>query len=918
MIRNLHLAASLLLALSLTGSAQLSFSAEQTGASTRRAQVFAFTQKPSISKKGDLHTISFETKDYCDVTVAVEGAEGRIVRHLASGVLGRNAPEPFQKNSLKQAIIWDGKDEQGKYVDNKTQYSVRVSLGLKARFERSLYWCPEKRGMSVPYAKNNSAAIAATPEGIYVHDGGGGDYINLFDHDGNYVRAVYPFSADKIQKAKGLKWVPFPPDNQRVPFKGDRNQSTLLTYGGGHQKVMTVNGKQMAIIGQRLNWLSTEGPSSQGTPGQAGSLPLTGPAVTYPVSMATVHTFKGGTYQIPPREAAFSPDGKWLYLTHFRYGNSWREGILPGVARVAAKGDAAPEIFLGNMNRNGGSAEPGKFNAPTSVACDAKGRIYVSDYLNDRIQVFSPEGKILKSIKVTRPAVVRVHPKSQEIYVFTWSVHASYSQTLLYKGKSQLTHLGPLEKPDLKATYALPGKSEKSRVLDRAALDVWSDPPRIWISTEAIKIYDLKDKKLVLKKDFQAEARKKCVRTVGPRHGRQRLYFNPGDQHLYVGEHFDPAVIHAKGFCDLIKLDPRSGKVSLQKLPFDCEDMAFDMEGHAYLRTMEFVARYDTQTWREVPFDYGEERPRISYQGFRSSPAISVLVAPAGGNSSSQFGGIGVSPHGDIALAVYNPNHSADRRDTKNVSSKNVKKYTPKIFPGRAVNCLIHVWDKPGKLIYEDAIPGVGRSCSVRMDRNRDLYLLANGQNSYGGKPYPNPIVCTLLKVKPGTKVLAGGRMPVPLPEATRPKRKAELNNWFGAGAPTWVNESKWAFGGVGIDGKQFAKCHCMATSQLALDYFGRSIVGETQRCNVVVVDSAGNAILRLGKYGNADDGIPMVKKYGPPNPRSIGGDEVSLFNPKFVATQTDRRIFIADIGNYRIVSVKLDYHAEERVALVD
>lgn len=33
-------------------------------------------------------------------------------------------------------------------------------------------------------------------------------------------------------------------------------------------------------------------------------------------------------------------------------------------------------------------------------------------------------------------------------------------------------------------------------------------------------------------------------------------------------------------------------------------------------------------------------------------------------------------------------------------------------------------------------------------------------------------------------------------------------------------------------------------------------------------------------------------------------------------ATDTDRRLFIADPGNQRIASVKLGYHAEEKVAL--
>jgi hypothetical protein len=37
-----------------------------------------------------------------------------------------------------------------------------------------------------------------------------------------------------------------------------------------------------------------------------------------------------------------------------------------------------------------------------------------------------------------------------------------------------------------------------------------------------------------------------------------------------------------------------------------------------------------------------------------------------------------------------------------------------------------------------------------------------------------------------------------------------------------------------------------------------------------------------------------------------------------YVAVDTDRRLFIADAGNRRIASVKLDYQATARVALKD
>jgi DNA-binding beta-propeller fold protein YncE len=874
----------------------------------KRQGVFEFTAKPKVTRKGDRITIAFASKAYCDATVAIENSEGKIIRHLACGVLGKNAPAPFAKNSRKQTLIWDGKDDRGRYVDDKDSHSVRVSLGLKARFERTLYWSPERRATSYKYAGRNSPAIFATSAGVYVHDNNGGDdHLRLFGRDGHYARTIYPFPADKVKKALGLKWTSFPPDGLKTPYKTDRAQTTMITAGGGKQKVLAVHKERIALIGERVNWLATDG--------STGGRQLTGPAVTFPVAMGRVHSFAGGVYQFGPRSAVFSPDGKWLYLTGYRWGNPWREGILPGVARLAVSDGKKVEVFLGNMKKKGGEGKaPGSFRSPTSVDVDSKGRLYVSDYHNDRVQIFSPEGKHLKSISVTRPALVKVQPKSGEIFVFTWSMASCYYPALEHRGESRLTVFGSFDSPKKKAEYSLAVSREWA--IKRAAIDAWSKPLRVWIADSHVRVYELGRGKLKLVKSFQEAAKKQALRPVAPRHGRQRLYFNPATRKLYVGFHQDPAVIHAKGFYKMTRIDPETGKLKFIHLPFDCEDMAFGPDGLAYLRTQDFIARYDSRLWREVPFDYGEERRTTYYQGFRKAKVMSGLVAAAGGNSSLQFGGMAVSPKGNLVVTFYNPNKPVDRRKTKGVHAVPVQKYTPKIYPGRSVQCLVHVWDRHGKLLYEDAVKGVGRTSSVAMDRDDNLYLLANAQTKHGGKLYPNPSTCTLIKVRPGTRVRAVGKMPVPLPPAARPKRTPEIARWFGSGLPVWIEKPEWVFGGVGLDGKRYAKCHCTATSQMGLDYFGRSFVGETQRCDLVVIDSAGNAILRIGRYGNVDDGLPLVKKGGPANPRSIGGDEVSFFNPKFVAVDTDRRAFVADIGNYRIVSIKLEYGANARVAL--
>ena len=151
----------------------------------KRRGPFEFAQKPVVSRRRDAVTVRFEAKAYCDATVAIEDDEGKIIRHLASGVLGKNAPAPFQKNSLKQTLVWDGKNDQGVYIDDKERISVRVSLGLKPQFERTLYWTPKKRHSGLP------PIMRATPEGVYVYDSGSSiDHVRFFDHKGDYVRTV--------------------------------------------------------------------------------------------------------------------------------------------------------------------------------------------------------------------------------------------------------------------------------------------------------------------------------------------------------------------------------------------------------------------------------------------------------------------------------------------------------------------------------------------------------------------------------------------------------------------------------------------------------------------------------------------------------------------------------------------------------
>jgi len=99
-------------------------------ATGRRA---AFAGKPTVTRAGDAVRIAFAVTEPVDVAVGIVDKAGRIIRHLAAGVLGDNPPAPLKANALEQALTWDRTDDHGKPVP-AGRYTVRVSLGLAPTF----------------------------------------------------------------------------------------------------------------------------------------------------------------------------------------------------------------------------------------------------------------------------------------------------------------------------------------------------------------------------------------------------------------------------------------------------------------------------------------------------------------------------------------------------------------------------------------------------------------------------------------------------------------------------------------------------------------------------------------------------------------------------------------------------------------
>ena len=991
----LALAASLLF-----GTWHLAFGTVPDEFKAKRQDTFEFTEKPTITRDGDKVTITFASKAFCDATVAIEDADGNIVRHLASGVLGLNAPEPFKKDSLTQAIVWDSKDDRGDYVKGRDRLNVRVSLGLKPQFERTFYWSPYKR-----QTQAHLPIIRSCPEGVLIYEGQIYDSVRLFDHKGDYMRTVYPFPADKLASFEDLQWATAPQDGARLPKKQWFRQATLLTSGdnsnhpfrgygeerfahdghgasAGHRaaSAMAVSDKRIALAMQRLNRMTTDGAS--------GGLPLEGPELSF-------DTVKGGYYteqarmviRPEPTSAALSPDGKWLYLTGYMWVSDWGTGgrrnmWLPGVVRMSydQTGDAGkPTVFAGSVNKDDEGKDNGHFTVPTSVACDSKGRVYVADYMNDRIQVFLPDGTFFKTVPARKPAQIVVHPKTGNIYVFSWLVGTWH---MLPKEKptpggvrgdevkehvaAELTCLGPVDKPDKLATYSLPLLNYgdycgawTSGLQYHAEVDCWADELTVWLypgndvvnsftgyqgqlrgfsywQPTGVQLLQVRDGKLAVVRDFGVESAKAVLKTSRVAGINRNMCVNPRTGKLYVG---DGSSGEGFSWSLSVEIDPATGKSRLVELPFDCEQMVFDIDGLAYLRARGTLVRYEPTGWREVPWDYGEEHDRIATAssqnfgpGFKQSDKVaSAVVVPYWEHAPN--GTFSISPKGNIVIPIKGRQSSGVvLRKTEENKLTQEKPYEFRLYPGRSVSGLVLVLDHKGKLVYNDAVPGLTYTHGIKIDKDDNLYALALA-NRVGpdGKPYWNAAAGTLIKFKPRAARIMGVHpyaVPVPMTADQRPKRPPDMLGGGKTGlGQTWVEGAEWFYGGVGYNGEHHGNpdygCDCCHSS-FDLDLFARAFVPEVDHYSVAVLDTNGNLVLRIGKYGNVDDGKPMIVDGGPgesgrpegSRPRPVGGDEVVLFHAPHLATHTDHRLFIADVGNERIVSVKLDYHATEKVSL--
>jgi len=830
-----------------------------------------FTARPTAAKAGDSAKISFAVAAPTDVEVSILGADGKVVRHLAAGMLGKNAPEPFKKDSLAQEVLWDGKDDAGKPAGGGCK--ARVRLGLGAELERMIP--PEPDPMSGPTA----IGVGANGD-VYVLSNRymtAGVYIYVLDKQGKYLRTILPSpSTLKAAQVKGLDRLKLP-GGKEVPIvyggytsdtgpflSGFRSQRLEVTSTGWIVMASGANDMWDQTVPRHVLIIKPDGT----TPDETGFVgPNLGPKSRYGSG-------------VREQQLAAAPDGKTLY-----FAGMGMDGKTPkGIHCIGKLGfdSKAPEPFIGKPDEAGADGE--HLNGPETVSTDAKGNILVADLGNSRVAVFGPDGKFLGETKVERPKYISVHPKTGAMYVVTGPVlnHAKGIRSAPFALIKFDKAVGGKEVARLETSGSDP-------VL---ALDPGAEPARLWLANGGLFPVTDGGDKLELGANVIKPA---AGGLVSP------LYMaaDPARERLYVADFR----------FNIVAVDLKTG----QSRPFlKASEPAVDRDGNVYVLDgygANSLSRYGPDG-KPLAFATGSHKLAIKFRN--GLPNVGVK-------------GLTVAPNGDI-FAYQDNNTSAPMHvwqfgpDGK-IKREDFVKDIPfdsgtGLAADRAGNLYAGINIHDPKQFYPsdfgDQIPQL--AWYTPYDASRGWYNTPQRKlptEPPWSRPYLNFYLyqyASVFKFGPeGGRLFAGklskdgeGAKPEGVPADAKEYRNAYLNQ------AVWLSGAKWEYRGFGICANRTESwgdpgCSCMS-SRFGIDEHDRLFIPDVFRFSVGVVDTAGNEITRIGAYGNVDSAGPKSM---------IPEPAIPLTMPNAVAVGGGK-VYVADRKSRRIVIINLKYAAEE------
>lgn len=894
----------------------------------RKSPEVKFTAEPKAEAAGDRVKITFALSGPADVEVAILDGGDKAVRHLAAGLLGKNAPPPFQKDALSQEILWDRRDDSGKPV-GAIPLKIRVRAGAQPRAERTLGWNGQTMGPIRALTVGAGGEVYVVI-GSWVHQGR--VELRALDRNGVYLRTVMPYpAATPAQRTKSVGQLEIEGDPMPVVFSGHAHALSPLTVALPRQN-LAWNPKGHIVAASTLATAYEHGLPRhllalhpQG--GAPEGVSFVGPELRPPTGITWGH----GEGDDPCFEhLAVSPDGKWIYYTsstfyspHCVFRLAWGEDHGSGVEAG----------WFGEENRPG--SDDLRLNSPEGLAVDAQGRVYICDRGNNRVVIVSPDARTVGSFPVESPEQVAVHPKTGEIFVF--------SRQLPPGGKPKDT--GPMSMPEYKAwkarvaerTARLPSRQPSKLLkfaawggaaprqlasldtgLDLMALDPESSPARLWASSKN-GLIPIDDKGATLEPGRPVDG---------------------GDGLLHPG---------------YVAGDPDRNRVLLYPLSSNFKVFSLDMTTGAKSLLVEGVSDFavapDGSIYGTGKFNsnellhFGPDGKPAPFAGAATHVVKTGPLWVGGVNLGAR--GMAVSPAGDI--------------------------YVMRAANERAVQSRVDVYGPDGKLKKAAIVDGLGiGDCGIGVDAANNIYLGVNVKpkdrlypDEFKGKIPESNWLCwaqwnwhyrpppwyysmrneylyhwgAVAKFGPAGGAFYG-RGNTEYESAQNAADAARVEN-APAGAAEYMsgylyNRVKatglqWRYPGMGIvpsSERQWGDpaCVCMG-SRLSVDRYGRVFMPNCFRFCVEVLDSAGNRLLRVGRYGNADDGRQSrIADLGLRNAATAAQhrsavqedpqseirnpqSEMYFAWPAFVSAAGDR-LFVSDSVNRRVSVIAFDYAA--------
>jgi len=822
-----------------------------------RADSAKFTTAPKVTRAGGKIVVAFSLNKPTDVEVSILDAKGKVVRHLAAGVLdGKNPPPSPLKPGLSQEIEWDGNNDLGKSAVGGP-FEIRLRAGMSVKYGRMIGGSPYTGSVVVmPYrAPVNGLAVdqdgnllvkMMSSVGSHGNSGRWPWHLRKFDHNGQYLKTIlpYPPSIDP-SKASGFELIG---GKGRVITPVNQNSLYPVFSTLGNEIVSRVVGGRLVFVHserRQLNFFSLDGSNRIET-------------VTMWPSEAKLNCPRWLDIQV-----AFSPDGRYAYYSNVA-GTAY-DGKKPADINAAwpqgriyrhdlSKVDSQPVRFF-DLKLPDYDKQPywmpsawDKKTAAAGIDTDGDGNVLVCDLVKGQIVEISPAGKLLSTTQVPWPDKILVSRKTGDMYVISRKVSRGHlSPATLYK------IVGRGERAKIVAELPLAGTIGGAYTLDESG-----KLPVIWLAGQATrekdssKLVRVEDRgtKLVATRDDFLNRDQNAITFVG-----------------YMDVDRDAELVYVtRSGGKVWRFSGETGKGG--PLEIKAVDVAVGPGGHVY-------------TWGT---DGGYQGPIARY-------TRELEPAPLSSTGKHTFGYLyGRAGRGSSVCGL-------------DVDSRG------RVFATYGVNdCHIRAYDEQGKLVNFDhkirvdtrrgpqqvpvAVSGViGYGGSIRLDSAGNIYVLQHGLPKDHQPPpgYENDeayrrAVGTIYKFRP-----QGGELK---------HARSSVKEAIGAVAryPDCGPISRWRCDG---------SCAC-TKPRFDVDDFGRLYIPNGITFSVSVRDNANNEIVRFGRYGNFDCQGPKSKE---PLPAIPLGWPVT-------AGASDRYIYVGDTLNHRVVRVDKVFAAEAVVSI--